>query len=207
MSLTERKRAKVPRGMRVLLRVWLMVLPPKVVLAEQNPREHAAITTSLTTLATPLLQFKGEIPVMQQLTVAPILGAGRYSTQGLNSLTLLVVGGQGIFYPFAQFQRGLQVVADLDFAHSWASSDRTSQPAFFFQSFPPSQALQGDGNRVRAALLIGGKWTGSRGFVGEIQAGVGLRRQWGSVSNGTTERTFDETTWEPRFGVNIGYGF
>jgi hypothetical protein len=154
-------------------------------------RDTVAVTTSLTSLLTPVLTLKTEWPVVPLLTLAPYAAVGRYTTNRLDRLTLLGAGTQAILYPWRDFRRGLQLVADVDYTHSFATAED----------------ITGDGNRVRGALLVGAKWTGTRGFVGEAQLGIGIRQQWGETRTSSQTQAFSDFTWEPRFNINVGYGF
>ncbi|MBI5610862.1 MAG: hypothetical protein HY902_18430 [Deltaproteobacteria bacterium] len=148
------------------------------------------MTTSVSDLIQPRYGLKVEVPLEPRVGASARLGVGSYPTAHLDSVTLLVTGVQAVWYAAGHFARGLQVAADVEYGHSWLAGD----------------GIVGQGDRWRAALLLGAKWTGRRGVVAEAQFGAG--GNWSQVaSQGGTLRTVESFTLEPRGDLRVGICF
>lgn len=167
---------------------WLAVLlVPQVAAAAGRPW---VLTVSLADLAQPLYDLKLETQVEKDLSISAKAGVASYPTAHLDSLTLLVLACQADLYFRGNFARGLQLALDGEYTRSWITA----------------AGIDGAGDRLRVALLLGAKWTGRKGFVAEAQVGAGV-----SLSEvrsvGEAARSDTNTVLGPRGDFRIGYQF
>jgi hypothetical protein len=178
-------------ALAVLVLLAGLVAPVHADEAELAVRNRFAVTTSLSSLTTPIYALKLEIPWRANLTGALRLGAGKHTTARLDAVDTVEGDVQGLWYPGGDFRRGLQLAASLGYAHNWVSAD----------------GISGNGRRLRAALLAGLKWTGPHGFVGELQGGLGVQSVAGETQTDAEVRPYADVTLDPRFDISFGLGF
>lgn len=169
--------------------VLLMLARP--VRANETARDRFAVTTSLSSLTQPIYALQVEVPWHSGLTAALRVGAGKHTTTRLDAVGTVEGDLVALWYPGGDFRRGVQLGATLGYAQNWTSG----------------LDAEGSGHRTRAALLVGLKWTGVHGFVGEVHSGLGVRSVAGETHNQAEARTYADTTLDPRFDVSFGLGF
>lgn len=184
-----RSHADAPHRCCRWLLLALLWLVPAVAHAAVPPRNWA-LTVSLADLAQPMFSAKLQRTLAHPWSVALTAGGTSYPTAHLDSLTIFSLGAQGSYHLNQDMERGVQAVIDLDYAHSTIESP----------------GIAGSGDRLRSAVLVAAKWTGTLGFVGELQFGYGVARSE-VRSVGGTERV--DVTWlhGPRGDIRIGYAF
>ena len=171
------------------MRAWARAADVATSPATAPPLPRLSLTLAPAELVLNVVSLKGEYRVTPVVGVALRAAAGTYSTKEFEGVTLLETGGQLAWYVLGDFGKGLQLALDLRHAWNWTKVE----------------LVRGEGTRVRAALLVGAKWSGPRGTTLEAQAGYGVRRSEGISTSSIDKAGYRHTSLEPRIELGLGW--
>ena len=144
--------------------------------AEETPLKTGYISFSPIHLTRPILELTGEMRLGRRSGIAVITGAGTIAQRAYWN-----VGGQLLFYPIGNFERGIQVGFETSYAGY--AGDRAPN------------IIAGPVNALALSPLVGFKWTFSS-FTMSSQAGCA----W---APGATPGH----RWSALYNLNVGWSF
>lgn len=154
----------------------------------QQPLRQVVVTASLVQLFLPMLEVTAEARVAPRVGVAATLGAG-VGTTDLNGekFDAFEIGASGRYYARGDFDRGIQVGAELLYSSLRGSELKVA-------GFPQGLAL---------SPFVGAKVTWRRGVAAEVQLGLSYLV--------LPRKTYPDVDGDSNFGllfnVNIGWAF
>ncbi len=156
-------------------------------------RPHkTAITISPFHLTQPIVEVTGEFAMTRDIGMAAIVGIGSY-----DGASFFEIGGQYNYYIIGNFNHGMQLGAELLYAHL---SD-----GFRLGDDKVNWAGQG----LAVSPFLGYKFAANYGLTLNIQGGVSLvvaRASVESSYDGTTDSASNSTVG-PLLNINVGWSF
>jgi hypothetical protein len=153
----------------------------------EHPRRVFSLTISPLHLTLPVVELTGEARVHDNVGVALIGGAGKYSDPNVSgiSATVYEAGAQVRVYVIGDFRHGMQVGGELLYLH--LSDSRV--------------ALSGEGLAV--GPFLGYKLTIDAGFTFDAQ--LGFEHISARATDGTSNAS--DKTFIPLLNLNVGWSF
>jgi hypothetical protein len=178
LGVPARARAEEPAG----------TLAPPVPPPELHPHRDFSLTISPIHLTLPVLELTGEARLADKVSVAMIVGVGKYSDT-VNGVKLdasaFEVGGHFRYYVLGDFRHGMQLGAEVLYLHLADSQ----------------LVVKGEG--VAIGPFVGYKYTADVGFTFDAQVGA----EYVGARASSTTSSASETSWIPLLNLNVGWSF
>lgn len=192
---TQSERNPARRAAAILISLATLFVAPSAFAASPT---SIAVTVSPLHLIIPLIEVTGEFRLLDQVSVAGIVGAGRIqgTSAGANiDLTLFEIGVQGRYYVLGNFNSGLQLgVEAMQIGVAGGASNGTTE-------------VSAKGRGLSLGAFAGYKHTFGFGLVLDGQLGYSSIIVAASGSSGSTTASTSESSRSPLLNLNIGWAF